>query len=515
VSLGAHTQSDRRLRSILIVGGGSAGWAAAARIAKAVQPLGIRVGLVESEEIGIVGVGEATVPHMKTFNAKLGLDEADFMRQTKGTFKLGIDFRGWNEPGDSYIHPFAPFGRPIASVPLHHSWVRISQEEDVGPLEDYSVPILAARENRFALPSNDPASLLSTFTYAYQFDAGLYAQYLRKFAEGLGVVRTEGKIARVDLRPEDGFVEAVTLEDGRRLDADFFVDCSGFRSLIIGQALKVGYEEWSHWLRCDRAIAAPCADAEPITPYTRVTAQEAGWRWRIPLQHRVGNGYVYCSEFISDDEAEATLLARLETPASGEPRRLRFTPGRRRKQWVKNCVSIGLASGFLEPLESTSIYLAQFGVDLVVDLLPDRDCDPVDAEEFNRIMDRQLEYVRDFLILHYYATRRAGTPFWDYCRTMSVPDSLLHRIALFRERGSVRPLTSGGIFQRPSWQAVFFGQGVVPAGADPRAERIPAEAARTRLGDLRAGIRAAVETLPSHRDFILRYCSSGDLESAA
>jgi tryptophan halogenase len=506
--------SDRRLRSILVVGGGSAGWMTAAALAKALRPLGVRIEVVESDEIGIVGVGEATIPHIRFFNAKLGLDEADFMRKTKATFKLGIEFRGWGEAGDSYIHPFGAFGHLIGGVGFHHHWQRLSRDGDVGPLEAYSAPIVAARLNRFAPPIDDPRSPLSTYAYAYHFDAGLYARYLRTFAEGLGVVRTEGKIAQVNLRADDGFVEGVTLEDGRKLDADFFVDCSGFRALIIEGALQAGHEDWSHWLRCDRAVAVPCADAEPITPYTRVIAQEAGWRWRIPLQHRVGNGYVYCSEFISDDEAEATVLSRLERPAAAEPRRLRFKPGRRRKQWVKNCVSIGLASGFLEPLESTSIYLIQAGIGRLLDLLPDRDCDRVDAEEFNRLMDRELERVRDFLILHYRATRRSGEPFWDYCRTMQIPDSLAHKMELFRERGTA-PTYSDGVFLEPSWLAVFYGQGIIPEGGDPRSERLSAESLRQDLQNLRANIHTAVETLPSHRDFIIRHCSSGDLESAA
>jgi tryptophan halogenase len=505
--------SEGPLRSILVVGGGTAGWMTAAALANRLQGLPIAIRLVESEEIGTVGVGEATLPHLRHFNVKLGLDEADFMRKTKATFKLGIEFRGWGALGESYIHPFGDFGEPMADIPFHHHWLRSAQNGGAHPLEEFSPPIVASRRGRFAPPSSDPRSPLSSYSYAYHIDAILYARYLRGYAEARGVVRTEGKIAKVEQRAADGFIEAVVLESGLRIAADLFVDCSGFRGLLIEQTLKAGYDDWSRWLPCDRAIAVPCADAEPLAPYTRATAYDAGWQFRIPLQHRVGNGYVYASSFIEDDAAEAALLSRLESAAKAEPRRLRFTAGRRKRQWDKNCVSIGLASGFLEPLESTSIYLIQAGVGRLLDLLPDRSFDPADADEFNRMMDRELERVRDFLILHYCATRRDDSPFWDYVRTMPIPDSLAEKVELFRERGAVVGYTDG-VFLEPSWLAVYFGQGISPSRPHPLAEAIPLDRLEQQLSRIRAGISWAVDALPSHRDFVARYCSAAELEAA-
>jgi tryptophan halogenase len=500
------------VRTVLVVGGGTAGWMTAAALANRLQGLPVAIRLVESEEIGTVGVGEATLPHLRHFNAKLGLDEAEFMRATKATFKLGIEFRNWGEVGDSYIHPFGDFGEPIADLPFHHHWLRSVRHGGAHPLEAFSPPIMMSRRGRFAPPSTDPRSPLSAFSYAYHIDAILYARHLRGYAEARGVVRTEGKIAKVEQRADDGFIEAVVLEKGERIEADLFVDCSGFRGLLIEQTLKSGYEDWSRWLPCDRAIAVPCADAAPLAPYTRATAWESGWQFRIPLQHRVGNGYIYSSGYIDDDAAEAVLLSRLEAPAKAEPRRLRFTAGRRRKQWDRNCVSIGLSSGFLEPLESTSIYLIQAGVGRLLDLFPDRSFDPADADEFNRLMDRELERVRDFLILHYWATRRDDTPFWDYCRTMQIPDSLAEKIELFRERGSVVAYDDGA-FLEPSWLAVYFGQGISPSRPHPLADAIPIDALDAQLSAIRSAISSAVERLPSHRDFVARHCGA-ELEAA-
>jgi tryptophan halogenase len=498
---------DRKIRNVLIVGGGSAGWMAAAALANALKGLPIAISLVESEEIGTVGVGESTIPHIRFFNAKLGLDEAEFMRATKATFKLGIEFRDWDRPGDTYMHPFGAFGRDVAGAPFLQQWLRANEAGEAPAFQDFSLPIVAAKRDRFTPPSADPRSLMSTYSYAYQFDAGLYARFLRKYAEGLGVVRTEGKIRDVQLRAEDGFVESVTLESGQVISADLFVDCSGFRGLIIEQTFKAGYEDWSEWLPCDRAIAVPCAHGGPLTPYTQAISQGAGWRWRIPLQHRVGNGYVYCSEYIGDDEAEATLLSRLEAPAEAEPRRLRFLAGRRKRQWVKNCVAIGLSSGFLEPLESTSIYLIQAGIGRLLDLFPDRDFDPADADEFNRLMDLEIERIRDFLILHYYAGARADTPFWRRCREMPIPDSLAYKMELFRERGALVPYRDG-VFLEPSWHAVYLGQDVTPRRHEPFAEIAPVDGVVRELRAMHDTIRRAAESIPSHADYIARHCAA-------
>ncbi|HEX8239932.1 MAG TPA: tryptophan halogenase family protein [Allosphingosinicella sp.] len=493
----AHQAIER----ILVVGGGSAGWMTAAALANKLAGLPIAIEVVESAEIGTVGVGEATLPHIRFFNAALGFDEAQFMRRTKATFKLGIEFRNWGRIGDSYVHPFGAFGTDLGGIPFHQHWLRMRASGSTVPLEHFSLPIQAARRNRFAHPADDPASLHSTFSYAYQFDAGLYGRFLRDYAESRGVKRTEGRIVDVALRPTDGFISSLALADGRHLEADLFVDCSGFRGVLIEQALKAGYEEWTRWLPCDRAIAMPCAGTGPLTPYTRATARESGWMWRIPLQHRVGNGHVYSSAFIADDEAEAALVAQLEGEPLAEPNRLRFTTGKRRLQWAKNCVAIGLSAGFLEPLESTSIHLIQLAIGHLIDLLPDRAWDPLDAEEFNRVMALEYERVRDFLILHYCATERDDTPFWNQCRTMELPESLRYKMELFRERGYVVNYREG-MFLEPSWIAVYLGQNVVPRNFDPLSEAVPAPRLQAEMSRIAEACGAAAERMPPHRDFL-------------
>jgi len=493
--------SDNGIRSILVVGGGSSGWMTAAALARKLAGLAIEINVVESAEIGIVGVGEATVPHIRFFNASLGLEEAEFMRRTKATFKLGIEFRNWGRKGDSYVHPFGAFGTDLGGVPFHQHWLRMRAAGEAAPLERYSLPIQAARMNRFSPPAEDPSSLYSTFSYAYQFDATLYGRFLRDYAEARGVRRIEGRIIDVAVRPEDGFLSSVTLADGRRLEADLFIDCSGFRGVLVEQTLKAGYEEWTHWLPCDRAIALPCAGIDALTPYTRATARESGWIWRIPLQHRVGNGHVYSSAFVADDDAEAALIGQLESPPLAEPNRLHFTTGKRRRQWVKNCVAIGLSAGFLEPLESTSIHLIQLAIGHLIDLLPDRSWDPLDAAEFNRVMDVEYERVRDFLILHYCATERDDTPFWNHCRTMELPDSLRYRMEVFRERGYIVNYREG-MFLEPSWIAVYLGQNVTPRRFDPLSESLSASRLRGEMSRIGEACRAAAGRMPEHGDFL-------------
>jgi len=499
---------------VLIVGGGTAGWMTAAALSHLLPASVADIRLVESEAIGTVGVGEATVPHIRFFNAKLGFDEADFMAHTGATFKLGIEFRDWSRLGDSYIHPFGAFGEELAGLPFHHHWLRAFQAGGAESIQAYSLPIGAARDGRFARPAADPADPLSTFSYAYQFDATRYAGYLRTFAEARGVQRSEGRIVKVNLHPESGFVASVDLERGERLEADLFVDCSGFRSLLIGQALGCGFEDWSHWLPCDRAWAVPCASAGPLTPYTRATAYRAGWFWRIPLQHRVGNGHVYCSAFLNDAEACEALLGQLESPASMAPRPLRFTAGKRRVQWSRNVVAIGLAAGFLEPLESTSIHLIQLAIGYLVDLFPGPGFDPMNETEFNRIMALEYERIRDFLILHYYATERDDTPFWDYCRTMAIPDSLAYRLELFRQRGVV-PHYREGMFLDASWLAVYLGQNVIPRHYDPACDRLgEAELAR-QLARIRNEYAHAIGAMPAHAAFLELIGATADLAGEA
>jgi len=423
--------NDKKLMKVLIVGGGTAGWMTAAGLSKLLPPSVANIELIESQQIGTVGVGEATVPHIRFFNARLGIDENDFMRRTKATFKLGIEFCDWSRKGDSYIHPFAEFGKELSSIPFHQHWLRARKNNLAKPLENYSLPIIAAREDKFIHPSTDLNSPLSSFSYAYQFDAGLYAQYLREFSEKLGVKRIEGKIVNSTLNTENGFIKSVTLENGETHEADLFIDCSGFRGLLIEQALETGYKDWTEWLPCDRAYAAACESTGPISPYSRATAKDAGWIWKIPLQHRVGNGHVYSSNFTTDEEALSSLLDQMEAPPKSEPKKLFFKTGIRKKTWSKNVVSIGLSAGFLEPLESTSIMLIQVAIGYLLDMFPDKSFDPINEKEYNRIMNLEYERVRDFLILHYHATERDDTLFWDYCKNMQIPDSLAYRIELF------------------------------------------------------------------------------------
>jgi tryptophan 7-halogenase len=473
----------------------------AAALSRMLSRQGYSIQLIESAEIGTVGVGEATVPHIRFFNQKLGFDEADFMAKTKATFKLGIEFCSWGRKGDSYIHPFGAFGESIGGVEFHQHWTRMHRAGAAHPVEEYSVPIMAARAGRFAYPASDPNSLLSTYSYAFQFDAGLYAKYLRDYSEELGVTRHEGKIVDVILDPGNGFVQSVQLEDGSIISGDLFVDCSGFRGLLIEGALNSGYDNWQHWLPCDRAVAVPCASSGPLSPYTRATAKDAGWVWRIPLQHRVGNGHVYCSSYISDEEAVDVLVRQLESAPLATLNQLRFVTGKRRKQWSKNVVAIGLSAGFLEPLESTSIHLIQLAIGRLLDFFPDSDWDPMLATEYNRLMDLEYERVRDFLILHYHATERTDTPFWNYVRTMPIPDSLSHKIETFRERGVVVNYRDG-MFLDASWIAVYLGQRVVPRHDDPLGRMIPEADLRSRLDRIRDDCLLAVQNIPSHTDFI-------------
>ena len=491
--------------NVVVVGGGTAGWMAAAALSK-LLPTRCAVTLVESEAIGIVGVGEATLPHIRGFNERLGIDEADFMAATRATFKLGIDFENWGRVGDRYIHPFGAFGRGHGQVDFHHYWSRLREAgAPVAELGEYSMAVTMAYANRFALPDPDPAMIGSTFNYAYQFDATLFAPFLRKVAEGLGAQRIEGRIVDVELDGETGNVTAIKLESGDRVEGDLFIDCSGFVSLIIGKALGEAFEDWSQWLPCDRAVAMPCRTETALTPYTSATAMNAGWRWRIPLQHRTGNGYVYSSEFISDEDARAAIVAAVEGEPIAEPRVLKFKAGRRTRSWVRNCVAVGLSSGFLEPLESTSIYLIQAAVGALVELFPERNISPVDRDEFNRLIDMEYDRIRDFLILHYHATERSDSPFWDYVRTMSVPETLQEKIDLFRRRGRLVKYREG-VFLDASWIAVYTGQRIVPEGHDRRADLPPVDALAREAEALRREIRAIAERMPDHRAHIELYC---------
>ena len=499
--------SDNRIKKIVIVGGGTAGWMTAAALAKVLGRDYAEITLVESDDIGIVGVGEATIPQIGTYNRMLGLNEDDFVRRTKGSFKLGIEFVNWGRPGHRYIHPFGHYGINMNGLSFHAFWMRLRQEGSALDLDEYSLNATACRQNKFMRPINAGKSPLSEIAYAFHFDAGLYSLYLRELAEKMGVTRREGLITRVHQRAEDGFVESVELADGGRVEGELFIDCSGFRGLLIEQTLKTGFVDWSHWLPCNRAMVVPCSNVEPLTPYTRSTAHGAGWQWRIPLQHRIGNGYVYCNDYISDDEATATLLANLDGEPLAEPRQVKFTTGHRKKYWNKNVVAIGLASGFMEPLESTSIWMIQSGISRLLANFPGRDFAPVDAERYNRVLIQETEWIRDFLILHYVATERDDTPFWNYCRTMDIPERLVEKMRVYDNSG--RCFREGEeLFNDTSWFAVLTGQCRMPRSYDPVAEMMNMEETTARLQEIRGIIEKSADYMPDHREFIAEHCAA-------
>lgn len=498
---------NNRIRRIVIVGGGTAGWMTAAALARFLKDGYTKIRLIESDQIGTIGVGESTIPQIRIFIRMLGLDENEFVRTVQATFKLAIEFVDWTRIGHRYYHPFGPYGLDMEGVSFHAFWLRLHEMGEAAALDEYSLQSLAAAREKFMRPIEAGNSPLSSIAYAFHIDAGRFAQYLRKYSEARGVERNEGKIVDVSLRAEDGFVESVTLEDGTRIEGDLFIDCSGFRGLIIEQALRAGYEDWSHWLPCDRAVAVPCVRTGNVRPATRATARPAGWQWRIPLQHRAGNGYAYCSHFISDDEAAATLLANLEGAALGEPRILPFTTGRRKKFWSKNCIAIGLSAGFMEPLESQSIHLIQVGISRMMALFPDLSFEPADIDTYNRFMTFEFEKIRDFLILHYNATERDDTPFWDYCRTMSVPDYLKEKMDLFRSRGRIFR-ENDELFTDTSWFAVMLSQGIKPRGHDPMADVMSDGELRSRMEHIRSVIATSVNHMPRHVDFIAQNCAA-------
>ncbi len=493
--------SDRRIRKIVILGGGTAGWMTAAALAKAGENRLFDITLVESDEIGIIGVGEATIPTIHWFNQLVGLDEAEFMRATQASYKLGIEFRDWTRPGHRYFHPFGRYGAPPDGVMFQHRFIRARLAGLTDSFEEFSLSTQAALAGRFLPPSDDPRSWLNTLGYAFHFDASLYARFLRTLSEPRGVRRVEGKVARIEQHPETGFVTALVTERGDRLEGDLFVDCSGMRAMLIGQTLGVPYEDWSPWLPCDRAMAVPSENVGPPAPYTRSTADDAGWRWRIPLQHRTGNGYVYSSQFIGDDEAAATLLSKLEGKALADPRPIRFQTGRRREAWKKNVVAIGLSSGFLEPLESTSIHLIQSGIAKLLALFPAKDCEPLVSEQYNRLLSDEYETIRDFLVLHYHATEGRPQPLWEHCRHMALPETLVRREEHFRSTGRV-VIGTDELFRDASWFAVLMGQGIEPRDYNPLVDVFSDADNRAHLAHVKTSIAAATQRMPTHEQFI-------------
>ena len=499
--------SDKNIRKVVIVGGGTAGWMTAAPLALKL-PKTCEVVLVESPEIGTVGVGEATLPTIRYFNLALGLDESDFVRKTQATFKLGIEFKDWGHVGNRFFHGFGDFGPAIENRPATMYWLRLSRVfKDMPSYEQWSMATMMARSNRFVPPQDDMPSITDAYGYAYHFDAGLYAAYLRDYAMQRGVKRIEGMIEHVEQHPDTGFITALRLRDGRRVEGDLFVDCSGFRGLLIEGVYQAGYEDWSAMLPCNSAQAVPCVKAEPLTPYTTSTAKEAGWTWRIPLQHRTGNGHVYCDGFTSDAQAGRVLLEGLDGEPLGEPRQLRFTTGRRRKSWVKNCVAIGLSSGFLEPLESTSINIIENAVGWLLQYFPDRDYRPELADEFNRLVAQRYEYVRDFIIMHYKLTNRTDSDFWRYCANMAIPDTLRHQIETYRETGRVVVYDALG-FTEPSMVSLLMGLGVVPKRDDPLIDSLNFDQLLGHLASRRDIIAQVVKAMPAHAEHIARHCAA-------
>ena len=494
------------INKIVIVGGGTAGWIAAAALSKYLTNT-VSINLIESDSIATVGVGEATIPQIRRLNAILGLDENEMIRETNGSFKLGIEFNNWGKIGDSYLHTFGDAGINLRNTLFHQYWLRSKAEGSKASLWDYSLHHKAAYSHKFARMEKVGNTTMTGLAYAFHFDASLYAKYLRKLAEASGVVRTEGKVIETKLNAENGHIRSVILESGQSIEGDLFIDCSGFRALLIGGALDVKYEDWSHWLPCNRAVAVGCEKTEPLLPYTKATAHEAGWQWRIPLQHRTGNGHVFCDEFITEEKATETLLKNLDGQPLGTPKALRFTTGRRKKFWHKNCVSLGLASGFLEPLESTSIHLIQSNVSRLIELFPTMDFDESNANEYNRLIGKEYDLIRDFLILHYHQTQRDDSEFWRYCANMQVPDSLKQKMNLFASNGLLYKEPED-LFRESSWVQVMLGQGIQPKSYHAMANGIDSNQLKGFMQDVKKIIANATDPLPTHQRFIDAHCKS-------
>lgn len=500
------------IQKLVIVGGGTAGWMTAAALAKLLGK-SIQIVLVESDEIATIGVGEATIPPIQIFNASLGIDENELLKETQGTFKLGIEFVNWGAVGERYVHGFGryPHGLPTEAA-FHAHWQRLRAAGSADDLGMYSINTQAALAGKMLRTATDmPDSPLADIFSAFHFDASLYAKYLRKYSEARGVVRKEGRIVGVPQRVSDGFIEAVVLASGERIEGDFFIDCSGMHGLLIEKTLQTGFEDWREWLPCDRAIAIPCRSGGAFLPLTRSTAHSAGWQWRIPLQHRIGNGHVYSSQFMGDDEARQILLDNLDGEPLADPRYIRYTPGKRRKVWNKNCVAIGLSSGFLEPLESTSIHLIQTAITRLVRLFPTGNTDASVVDAFNAEADLEYRQIRDFLILHYKATQRNDSPFWNYCRTMDIPETLQNRWNLYESSGRIL-VKDRELFLEKSWLEVFHGQGVRPRSFDPVARAVDAGSMEQAFANIKAIIQNCVKVMPTHAEFIAQNCASTSVD---
>ncbi|MGJ8690861.1 MAG: tryptophan halogenase family protein [Thalassotalea sp.] len=523
--------SAKLTQRIVILGGGTAGWMTAAALAKLIPQSQFSITLVESDQIATVGVGEATIPSIRAFNQRLGINEVEFMQATKATFKAGIEFQDWAEIGDRYLHPFGAFGEKINGIAFYQYWLKNHMAGGNSPLGDYSLAVKACQAGKFQQPSSDPDLLTSTYSYAYHFDASLYAKYLRKFSEKLGVNRIEGKVERATL-DERGHITSLVLATTQVIEGDFFIDCSGFRAQLIGQTLNAEFEDWSAWLPCNKAVAIASEHSFEAdhklnpAPYTKSMAKAAGWQWQIPLQHRIGNGYVYCDKYINQEQALTTLLANLPGQAVSEPKFLAFTTGCRKQAWVKNCLAIGLASGFLEPLESTSIYLIEAAIIKFIELLPQAtrqlEYEPqrlaaeleIKAQAYNRSLAIEMTRIRDFLILHYHANQRTDSEFWRDVRAMAIPDSLKERMTMFQETSHIQTYKTG-IFFESSWTAVYFGQKFFPKRYDARVDLFPASTYQDQLEKTRNQVLNTVNSMPSHQDFLLSAGCIFDHEKAA
>ena len=504
---------NNNIRHIVIVGGGTAGWMSAAALSRIIGTQNCKITLIESEQIGTVGVGEASIPPIVEFNNLLGIDADEMLRATQGTFKLGIEFINWGRIGDSYMHPFGVFGRTILNVSFWHYWKK-ARDLGLSPgLDAYSLNWLAAKQNRFLRAGNVPNSPLSKVPHAYHFDAGLYARFLRKFSTELGVNRIEGLLEQVFQDPESGFITGIKLQDSKLINGDFFLDCTGFRGLLIEQCLGTGYEDWTHYLPCNSAQAVPTEAISEKHPYTKSIAHSIGWQWRIPLQHRTGNGIVYSTEFASDEQAQETLLSNLPSAALTDPRPLRFVTGKRKQSWNKNFLAIGLSSGFMEPLESTSIHLIQSTIMRFLSLFPRRDNFDAEMNRFNNAMDRELRTVRDFLILHYKATERNDSELWNYCRNMAIPDSLQEKLELYRS-GSWLERDNQELFGVDSWLSVLDGQHVQAESYSPLVDTLPTDKLESILRETRGVIAQCATAMPPHEDFIRKHCAMADHESS-
>ncbi len=496
---------NRPIKNVVIVGGGSAGWMTAAALGKYLEKTSTTITLIESQDIGTVGVGEATIPNIAKFNQALGIDEDTFIKETSGTFKLGIQFVDWKEQGSQYFHPFGTYGFDLEGLSFHQFWQRQRETGDCTPLDDYSLNARASYASKFIRPKPEHGPIINRLSYAYHFDAARYALYLRAFSEKKGVTRIEGTIKQVECDSNSGFIQSVVLDNGRSISGDLFIDCSGFKGLLINETLGVRFHDWSHWLPCNSAVAVGCERVEPPKPYTISTAREAGWQWRIPLQHRTGNGYVYSNEFLDREHAETQLLSRLDGTPINAPRHLGFKTGHRQSFWEKNCVAIGLSGGFLEPLESTSLHLIQSGISKLIALFPDITMSKVERDEYNRLLIDDFQYIRDFIILHYKQTVRNDSPFWDYVRNMSIPESLERKLALLQSKGRCFKYDAE-LFDVTSWIAVFVGQGGELNGYNPMADGLTEGNVTRSLANMRSALEKATGAMPSHQAFIDRYC---------